>query len=580
MITNGYRKQFFRNNRINYIITVFLCVLAPAFNVASAFLLKMLIDIATSGTMGQLAEILKYCTIYLMLLIFILVARRTFFNNYVNQAMSQYKNHAFENLLKKSINSFDREVTGKYISNFTNDIPSIENNYVKGNLKIIAQIFTLACGIAAMAYLNWMLMICVLVISLLPILVTILFGNSLQKYEKDTSDKNESFVGMVKDILTGFPVVKSFKADKEIVVMFAEKNSSLEGTKNKKRKTEDFIQLLSTVSSFLVEIMIFGIGAYFALKNIITAGTVIAFIQLLNFVLEPVGEMGTLITGRNAAGILIDKMEEATKFMEEGTKTLEKTDFNNSILYKEVSFGYNAENKVLKNINLEFEKGKSYVIVGSSGSGKSTLVNLMLGYHTDYSGTIQIDNLDLKKVSDDNRYDLFSVIQQNVFVFDNTIESNITMFRNFDKEEVVKAISKAGLTELIKTKGIAYKCGENGCNLSGGEKQRISIARSLIRNTPILIMDEATSALDAATAQMVEGEIAGLNGITRIVISHKLDRTILSLYDEIIVLSNGNIAEQGSFEQLMLYKGYFYSLYNIVNDVINEPVPLLNQAQN
>ncbi|BCN29855.1 ABC transporter ATP-binding protein [Anaeromicropila herbilytica] len=556
-------RQLYNKNKINYGLSNVVCIIASLLNIASAFILKELMDVASNGSMKELYRIFIFCILFMIFLAGTLFLKRIYVNNYIYKAVNQYKNYSFQMLLKNSINAFDKEVTGKYISIFTNDINSIETNYVKGNILIVMQISNLIAGIASMAYLNWILTLCVLGISMLPILVSILFGKQLEEREKETSDRNEGFVGLVKDLITGFSVIKSFKAEKEVFHLFRDKNDIVENVKNNKRKTADMIVLFSSVSSFMVEVVTFVVGAYLAIRGIITAGTVIAFIQLLNFVLGPVGELGPLFTAKNASKALINKMAETIREEEKKEKCVEKKQFNSSIQLSDVSFEYEEGSTILDHISLDFEKGKSYVIVGASGSGKSTLINMILGYHSGYQGKIMIDDIDLQTIKESNLYDFYSIIQQNVFIFDNTIERNITMFQEFDPQQIKEAIERSGLANLVAEKGLDYPCGENGAFLSGGEKQRISIARSLIRNTPILIMDEATSALDLATSQMVENEIASLQGITRIVISHKLNEAILKKYDEIIALNNGRIVEEGSFDQLMSENGYFASLYKI-----------------
>lgn len=150
-----------------------------------------------------------------------------------------------------------------------------------------------------------------------------------------------------------------------------------------------------------------------------------------------------------------------------------------------------------------------------------------------------------------------AIIQQNVFVFDDTIENNITMFKSFSREELETVIEKAGLGELVNEKGMDYRCGENGCNLSGGEKQRISIARGLLCNSSVLLMDEATSALDAATAAAIESRILGMEDMLRIVVTHKLNPQLLGAYDDIIVLQNGTVEACGNYEGLMRDCPYF-----------------------
>ena len=228
-----------------------------------------------------------------------------------------------------------------------------------------------------------------------------------------------------------------------------------------------------------------------------------------------------------------------------------------------MTFGYEADTPVLQNIDAAFASGKSYALVGASGSGKSTLLNLLMGASSDYTGDILYDGRELRTVSTASLYELVSQIQQNVFLFNSSIRSNITMFREFPQEEVERAIELSGLRPLLEQRGEDYHCGENGCGLSGGEKQRISIARCLLRHSPVLLMDEGTAALDAETARTVTESILELEGMTRILVTHNMDGGMLRRCDSILCLKNGCIAEQGDFETLMARKGYFYSLFTV-----------------
>ena len=202
-------------------------------------------------------------------------------------------------------------------------------------------------------------------------------------------------------------------------------------------------------------------------------------------------------------------------------------------------------------------------IVGGSGSGKSTLLNLLMGAYDSYEGSITLDGRELRSIDPDSLYDVMSLIDQNVFLFDDSLRNNITMFRDFPAEQVQQAAARAGLLPLMMERGWDYPCGENGGALSGGEHQRVSIARCLLRGTPVLLLDEATAALDARTASEVSEAILNLDGLTRVVVTHRLESALLSQYDEIFVLRSGAICERGSFNSLMAQKGYFYSLYTI-----------------
>lgn len=186
-----------------------------------------------------------------------------------------------------------------------------------------------------------------------------------------------------------------------------------------------------------------------------------------------------------------------------------------------------------------------------------------MGGRNDFTGRILYDNDEIRQISGQSLYDLVSLVQQNVFVFNSSIRENITMFNDFGENEVAKAIEMSGLSKFIEERGSDYMCGENGSGLSGGEKQRISIARSLLRHTQVLLVDEATSALDSETASHVTGSILNIKDITRIIVTHRLEESQLRKYDSIIAIKNGKIEEDGTFDELMKRKGYFYSLYNV-----------------
>ena len=187
----------------------------------------------------------------------------------------------------------------------------------------------------------------------------------------------------------------------------------------------------------------------------------------------------------------------------------------------------------------------------------------MMASSKNYQGEIRYDGKELKTVSAGSLYDLVSIIQQNVFIFNSTIRDNITMFSEFPEEEIDHAVRLSGLKKLIDEKGADYLCGENGAGLSGGERQRISIARALLRRTPVLFVDEATASLDAETSFDVLDAILHLDGYTRVIVTHDLDENILRRCTGLFALKNGAVSEKGTFDELMEKKEYFYSLYTV-----------------
>ncbi len=309
----------------------------------------------------------------------------------------------------------------------------------------------------------------------------------------------------------------------------------------------------------------FFISIFFAHCGYITSGVVLAFVQLMNYVLGPIACLPEQISAWKAAKQLIYKLENllSGSVSEQGEYTLPVC--GHDISFRNVSFGYEEGKNVLKDVDVVFEAGKRYAIVGPSGSGKSTLLHFIMHGSDDYQGSISIGEKELREISTESLYDNIAVVQQNVFIFDASIKENMTLFRDFPDSEISRAVELSGLKALVEEKGLDYGCGEYGSNLSGGEKQRISIARSLLHKSVILLMDEATAALDAENTWAILSPLLSEDeGTTRIIVTHNLDEALLRKYDEVIVMKNGKLMEQGSFEELIEADGYFRSFYRIM----------------
>ena len=212
---------------------------------------------------------------------------------------------------------------------------------------------------------------------------------------------------------------------------------------------------------------------------------------------------------------------------------------------------------------MKIQKGEKIAIVGRSGSGKSTLLNLLLRFYEVTSGHILIDNQDLQDISIESLYNLMTVVQQDVYIFDDTLKANITLNQSFTEYDIKQAVQQSGLESYVLENELGFQvlCGENGSNLSGGQKQRLSIARALIRKTPILLLDEATSSLDNQVTTEIENSILKIQDLTALVVTHKLNEPILKKYDRILFMKDGGIVEDGSFDELMDRKGEFYKMF-------------------
>lgn len=557
--------QFFYQNKHNFVLAVIATMGMSLVNLGISWLLQQVIDVMTGTGNTFDLQTLTFISIGLILSIlligWIMYISKPKFNA---RAMRQYKDYAFELLTKKGINAFSSENTSNYLSALSNDTTNIEANYLNNTFTLVSQSLSFVGAFAMMIWYSPILTLSAVLLSLLPLLASLVAGNRLMSAEKNVSDRNASYVATLKDCLSGFSVVKSFKAEKQIIKMLAQSNQSAEGSKQARNQLNTIISVAAGAAGAAAQLGVFIVGAYLALSGSgITAGVVLVFVNLMNFVIQPIAEVPGLLANRKAAVGLIDKLAEAlSNNVRDSGQSIENK-LEHSIRLENVSFSYDQEKVILNDINLKLEKGKSYAIVGGSGSGKSTLLNLLMAANSQYNGHIYYDDVELRDISSESLYDLVSIIQQNVFVFNSTIVDNITMFSEFDQAEIDHAIKLSGLSTLIEQKGKDYLCGENGSGLSGGEKQRISIARSLLRQTPVLFVDEATSSLDVETAFGVTNSILDLDGLTKVMVTHTLDESILRRCDAIITLKSGVIKEIGSFEDLMVEKGYFYSLFTV-----------------
>lgn len=559
------RKQFYKGNRIAFGVAVFAALFVGTLNLMASWLIQQLVD-TISGVEGAMnLNVLTFMTLGLIAAVIVFGLLEYFSKpRFMKKAIQQYKEFAFEKLLRKNINTFNDEAAASYISALSNDVTSIETNYLEKQFTMITSMVTFFGAFLLMLWYSPLLMLIVVLLIILPVIASALVGNKMEEAELDVSKKNETLTDTIKEIIGGFSVVKSFKAEKALLQFFLKSNEAVEEAKCRKEKISIVIGIISATAGLLAQLGVFIAGAYLAMNGKgVTAGVVMAFVNLMNFILQPIAVMPEILANRKASMALMDKLCNSLNQNVSREKNCTLKKLEKGIEIADLTFGYKEEEEVLQGIDLQLEAGKSYALVGASGCGKSTLLNLLLSAYDNYRGHILYDGYELRDISSEALYDMVSVIQQNVVIFNASLRDNITMFRDIPKEEVDRAIEAAGLLSFVKEHGEDYLCGENGSFLSGGERQRISIARSLLRKVSVLLVDEATAALDKQTAHQVSNAILDVKDVMKVVITHALEENLLARFDEIIVLKAGQIVEKGNFSELMARKEYFYSLYTV-----------------
>ena len=555
-------KQLIKNHQTSFYAFMIFNILVPLTNIAFAYSIKGIIDSGMSKNKEDLTQAILVGAVVIFIyagLNFISFRLR---NKLVRKIMARYKNKVFQSILDRDYREFSKETSGKFISILTENMKKIEQDYLYQFFHISKNFSLMIFSLIAMFIGNWFLTLLVIIASIIPMMSTGFIGQKSAHLQNSAMIAEQKYLAKVKDIIAGFLVIKSFNVKEIIYQDYSHESENLDEIYFIKGKFDILANIISQLSGMIVFLVAFGGGMYLVFNDYTSIGSVTAIVQLVNFVVMPLNEIGVGISKFREGQVTLEafKVYDVPEFQKGKTKEY----FDEVITFSNVDFSYpNAEERIFNHLSLKIQKGEKIAIVGRSGSGKSTLLNLLLRFYDVTSGDISIDNEDLQAISIESLYNLMTVVQQDVYIFDDTLKANITLNQSFTEHDIKQAVQQSGLDSYVLENDLALQalCGENGSNLSGGQKQRLSIARALIRKTPILLLDEATSSLDNQVTAEIENSILKIQDLTALVVTHKLNEPILKKYDRILFMKDGRIVEDGSFEDLMDREGEFYKLF-------------------
>ena len=557
-------KQLIKDHQKAFYAFMIFNILVPLTNIAFAYSIKGIIDSGMSQNEDALTQAVLVGAIVIFIYAGLNFISLRLKNKLVRQIMSRYKNKVFQSILDRDYRDFSKEKSGKFISVLTENMKKIEQDYLHQYFNISKNLSLMIFSLLAMFIGNWYLTLLVIIASIIPMMISGFIGQKSASLQKRAMIADQKYLAKVKDILAGFLVIKSFNVKDAICKDYSHESEKFDEINFIKGKFDVLANVISQLSGMIVFLVAFGGGMYLVFNGYTTIGSVTAIVQLVNFVVMPLNEVGMGISKFREGQATLDAFEvkDVTELQTGETKEY----FDDVIAFSNIDFSYpNTEEKIFNNLSLKIKKGEKIAIVGMSGSGKSTLLNLLLRFYDVTSGHISIDNQDIQAISAESLYNLMTIVQQDVYIFDDTLRANITLNQSFIDEEIKQAVQQSGLESYVleNESGLQTLCGENGSNLSGGERQRLSIARALIRKTPILLLDEATSSLDNQVTTEIESSILDIQNLTALVVTHKLNENILKKYDRILFMKDGVIVEDGSFSDLMDRRGEFYKLFEL-----------------
>ncbi len=485
------------------------------------------------------------------------------------------------------MNYFDKKQNGEVLSIVTNDVDTLTTGLNQSATQLITSITTIIGVLIMMLSINWLMTIIALLILPVSIFIVSIIGSKSQRHFKNQQDYLGHINGQVEETFSGIQVVQAFNGENDNIAQFEKANSTLYTSA---WKSQFFSGLMMPMMQFIGNIgyvAIAVLGGYLVINGSIQVGDIQSFVQYVRQFTQPIqqlAQIANMIQSMAAASErvfdFLDEDEEEQKAEHHAQLTDKVTnkkrnvtidDIEGNVTFENVHFGYNEDRIIINDFSAGVKQGQKIAIVGPTGAGKTTMVKLLMRFYDVNSGSIKVDDYNIKDFDRSELRELFGMVLQDTWLFSGTIMDNLKYGKlDASEEEVIKASKAAHVHDFVKTLPDGYNMvlNEDTSNISQGQKQLLTIARTILADPKILILDEATSSVDTRTELKIQEAMDNLmKGRTSFIIAHRLS-TIRNA-DLILVMKDGDIIEQGSHEELIAKKGFYYDLYNSQFDKVS-----------
>ena len=489
-------------------------------------------------------------------------------NVYCFKSGEMMRKSIFEKFNKVPLRFIDSNAHGDLLSRMINDVDLMTDGFIEGLSTITNGVVTIISTLVFMFVLNVPLAVVVLVLTPLSLVVATFIAKRAFKLFAEQARTEGELNGFLEEYISGDNIITAFNYEEEAREDFEKINQKYYRVS---QKAEFFSSMANPATRFIngfVYIMVAFIGALLAIKGSagVTVGLISSFLSYANSFGRPFNELATEVTELEAAVASSDRIFMILDAKDEPSdaELPELANTDGLVEFSNVSFAYNPKQQLIENFNLYVEPGQTIAIVGPTGCGKTTLINLIMRFYDVNDGTIYLDGNDISKIKRKSLRNKYGMVLQETWIFSGTVRDNIAYGKpTATDEEVIQAAKLAGADEFISkmTKGYNTLINEGGSNLSAGQKQLLCIARVMLIKPPMLILDEATSNIDTKTEMKIQAAFNNLmKGRTTFIVAHRLS-TIRNA-DRILVMNKGNVVEQGTHNELLEKKGFYYNLYN------------------
>lgn len=524
--------------------TIFVAILALSIEGLLSIKIMKTIDAALGGNRELFLDEVKYLLIITFMVLpfqLLLVFSKAM---YKRKAITNLKWYYINEVFYQDISSFHAENAANHISAMTNDVNTIENNYVEGVYEVAYGVASFIVGIAVIAYVNPMILAVGVGFGVLGAVLSSLLGKPVQKHHAQRSKLFANYTIYIKEFLGAFQIIKTNNLSSKVKSDFEVKSRAIQ---DKGYVIDKIFTFISALQNLLITVLMFGIvgfSVHMALKGEITFGGVILVVNNMEKTMFPLSQIGEWMPKIISTKGLFEKLDKGLVREQHSEEIIEVDAFIESFRFESVAFGY-EEKTIFEDVDLEFKKGGKYLLVGPSGGGKSTLLRLFRKYVKPSDGRMLLDGNDMAHIKKASFYKLISNVEQQVFLFEDTLKNNITLHKDGSDDAFKRAVHRAGLDDFVGSHpdGANRMILDNGKNISGGERSRIAIARGLFQEAQIIFLDEAFSSLDETVAKEIEMTLLSLKDITVINVSHVIFPDTKKKYDQIYRVGHRKVIE-------------------------------------
>ena len=534
--------------------------------------LSEMTDIITEGIMGNI-DIDKITSIGLTLVvIYVISAILTFTQGYIMATITQKVSKSLRSDISKKINKlpmsyYNNNTTGDLLSRITNDVDTIGQALNQSLGTLISAVCLFFGSLIMMLKTNVIMTVTAVLATILGFVLMMIIMKSSQKYFTSQQEYLGKINGHIEEVYSGHTIVKAYNAEEQMDNKFRDLNSNLKNSAFKAQFLSGLMMPIMTFIGNLGYVAVCIVGAALAMNGSISFGVIVAFIMYVRYFTQPLSQIAQGVQNMQSAAAAshrVFEFLEAKEMDDESHKTTVLENAKGKVEFKNVKFGYEGSDRIIINdFSAVAKPGQKIAIIGPTGAGKTTLVNLLMRINEINSGEILIDDISIKDLTRENIHDLFCMVLQDTWLFEGTIRENLVYNQKDVPDEVIKNACKAvGLDHFIETLHDGYDTILNDkVNLSAGQKQQLTIARAMIKDSPMLILDEATSSVDTRTELLIQNAMDKLmEGRTSFVIAHRL--STIKNADVILVLKGGDILETGNHDDLIAKNGFYAELYN------------------